>query len=432
MRVLIIGSGGREHAIVDAVSKDKGSKIYCAPGNAGISEQAELVNLKGDDVYKILRFADDNKIDLTVVGPEQPLAAGIVDAFENRGKKIFGPRKLAARLETSKVFAKEFMKRWKIPTAEFKAFSIRQRNELNKYLARAKYPLVLKADGLAAGKGVSIVQSFTEAEAELDKFFVAKVFGESGERIVVEEFMPGVEASVFAITDGKDYVVLPPAQDHKRIGNNDTGKNTGGMGSFAPTPFMGEREMQRTKAEIIERVIEGTSAEGFPFRGCLYCGLMLTNEGPKVVEFNARFGDPETQAVLQLIDSSVPELLYSAATQKVGSHKIVLNDAAAVCVVAASKGYPDEYETGKTIAGLESKLENTKVFHSGTKKMNNELATSGGRVISVTGIDRGGRIEQAAELAYKRLKQIHFDGIYYRRDIGKNAIEFEQKAGIRE
>ena len=432
MRVLVVGGGGREHAIVDAISREKDAKIYCAPGNAGISEQAELVNLKSHDVYPILRFVDDNKIDLTIVGPEQPLAAGMVDAFENRGKKIFGPRKLAARLETSKVFAKEFMKRWKIPTAEFAVFSVQQRNELKNYLSKAKYPLVLKADGLAAGKGVSIVQSFSEAEIEIEKFFVKKIFGESGERMVVEEFMSGVEASVFAITDGKDYVVLPAAQDHKRVGDNDTGKNTGGMGSFVPTPFMGERETLRTKVEIIEKVIEGTNAEGFPFRGCLYCGLMLTDEGPKVVEFNARFGDPETQTVLQLIDSSVLDLLYSTAAKKVSSYKLTLNNAAAVCVVAASKGYPDEYETGKTITGLELKLENTKVFHSGSKKMNEQFMTSSGRVLGVTGIDTLGKIERAAELAYKRLHQIHFDGVYYRKDIAKNAIELEQKTGIKE
>ncbi|MCL5267989.1 MAG: phosphoribosylamine--glycine ligase [Bacteroidetes bacterium] len=429
MRVLILGSGGREHALVDAILRDKGTLIYCAPGNAGISKQAECVNIKPDNITSLLRFANDNKIDLTIVGPEQPLAAGIVDAFENRGRKIFGPRRLAARLETSKAFAKEFMRRWKIPTAEFMTFTIKEVDKLRKYLETARYPLVLKADGLAAGKGVSIVQSREDSETELDKFFIKKVFGESGERIVVEEFMSGTEASVFAITDGKDYVVLPPAQDHKRVGDNDVGKNTGGMGAFAPTPFVSDSEMEKVKSEIIERVIEGTNAEGYPFRGCLYCGLMLTEEGPKVVEFNARFGDPETQAVLQLVDSSILGLLQTAADKKIGSYKLALNNAAAVCVIAASKGYPDHYEKGKEITGLEDNFPDTKVFHSGSTLKEGRTMTDGGRVLGITGIDKGGELKRASEAAYARIEQLHFDGMFYRHDIGKKAIDFEMKKG---
>ncbi len=432
MKVLVVGGGGREHALIDAILRDKGTTVYCAPGNAGISGQAECINLKAEDVLSLLRFADDKKIDLTVVGPEQPLAAGLVDIFESHGKKVFGPRRLAARLETSKVFAKEFMDRWRIPTAEFKVFTNKQTDELKKYLMTAKYPLVLKADGLAAGKGVSIVESKNEADAELDKFFVQKVFGESGERIVVEEFMSGVEASVFAITDGEDYVVLPPAQDHKRVGDNDTGKNTGGMGAFAPTPFVTNADMDMVKSEIIERVIEGTNAEGYPFRGCLYCGLMLTNEGPKVVEFNARFGDPETQAVLQLVESSVLGLLQTAADKKTGSYRLSLNGSAAVCVIAASKGYPEQYEKGKEITGLAQEPAEVKVFHSGSKWEKDKLVTAGGRVLGVTGIHRGGELTGASELAYSRIEQIHFDGMFYRHDIGKKAIDFGRKKGITE
>ncbi len=427
MRVLVIGSGGREHALVDAISRDSSTKIYCAPGNAGIAIRNQTVDCKTDDFPGLLKYVDDNKIDLTVVGPEQPLAAGVVDAFEARGKLVFGPERLAARLETSKVFAKDFMKRWKIPTAAHKAFSFQQRRDLSDYLKSASYPLVLKADGLAAGKGVSIVGEYSEAEFELDKYFVKKIFGRSGEQVVVEEFMTGVEASVFAITDGKDYVILPAAQDHKRIGENDTGKNTGGMGSYAPTPFLGDNELKTTKAEIIEKVIEGTNAEGFPFKGCLYCGLMLTDEGVKVVEFNVRFGDPETQVVLQLIDSSVLDLLQASATAKIGSYNLQLNNAAAVCVIAASRGYPDEYEMGKVISGLEVDCENTRVFHSGSKRIGSEIVTSGGRVLGVTGIDYSGSITGAAELAYKRMDQLTFDGIYFRRDIAKNAVEFEKR-----
>ncbi|MCL4538429.1 MAG: phosphoribosylamine--glycine ligase [Bacteroidetes bacterium] len=429
MKVLVVGSGGREHALVDAILRDKGTQVYCAPGNAGISRQAECVNIKSDDISSLLRFAKSEGIDLTVVGPEQPLAAGIVDVFESRGRKIFGPRKLAARLETSKAFAKEFMKRWKIPTSDFMTFTIKQTDELRRYLEDAKYPLVLKADGLAAGKGVSIVGSRSEAEAELEKFFVKKVFGESGERIVVEEFMTGTEASVFAITDGEDYVVLPPAQDHKRVGDNDLGKNTGGMGAFAPTPFVSPGDMEKVKSQVIERVIEGTRAEGYAFRGCLYCGLMLTEEGPKVVEFNARFGDPETQAVLQLIDSSVLGLLQTAADRKIGSYKLTLNGAAAVCVIAASQGYPDHYEKGKEIIGLDDNLPGTKIFHSGSVIKEGKTLTDGGRVLGITGVDKGGEIKRASELAYSRAQKLHFDGMFFRHDIGNKAINFELKKG---
>lgn len=430
MKVLVVGSGGREHAIVDSIARDKDAQIYCAPGNAGIAEQAEIVKLKADNIAGLFKFVRDNKIDLTVVGPEQPLASGMVDAFQEHKKVIFGPRRLAARLETSKVFSKEFMKRWKIPAAESKAFSTRDRKELSSYLLKRKYPLVLKADGLAAGKGVSIVNSVKEAEGEVEKFFVKRIFGESGERIVVEEFMTGVEASVFAVTDGTDYVVLPAAQDHKRIGDGDTGKNTGGMGSFAPTPFLNEAMMQVVRKEIIEKVIQGTSEEGFPYSGCLYCGLMLTKEGPKVVEFNARFGDPETQAVLQLIDSSFLDLLYFAATKRIRSYQLRTNGSASVCVVAASKGYPDEYEKEKVITGLEKKVACTKVFHSGSSLSAGKYVTNGGRVLGVTAVDKGGRVSTAADLAYARLKGIQFDGIYYRHDIARSAIEFEQNEKI--
>ncbi len=430
MKVLVVGSGGREHAIIDSISRDKDAQIYCAPGNAGIAEQAEIVELKASDIAGLFKFARNNKIDLTVVGPEQPLAAGMVDAFQDNKKTIFGPRRLAARLETSKVFAKEFMKRWKIPAAESRAFSTRNREELSKHLKKSKYPLVLKADGLAAGKGVSIVYSAKQAEEEVEKFFVKRIFGESGERIVVEEFMTGIEASVFAVTDGTDYVVLPAAQDHKRIGEGDTGKNTGGMGSFAPTPFLDEAMMRVVKKDIIEKVIQGTSEEGFPYAGCLYCGLMLGSDGPRVVEFNARFGDPETQAVLRLVDSSFVDLLYFASTKRIRSYQLRANEGASVCIVAASKGYPDEYEKGKLITGLEMKLNGTKVYHSGSKLAGGSFVTDGGRVLGVTAVDKTGKISAAAELAYARLKEIHFDGIYYRRDIARNAIELEKRKKV--
>ena len=425
MKVLIVGSGGREHAIVDAIARDKDAQIYCAPGNPGIAEQAEIVDIKASDNARLFKFARDNKIDLTVVGPETPLASGIVDAFQDNKKTIFGPRRLAARLETSKVFSKEFMKRWKIPAAESRAFTSRDRKELTGYLSKSKYPVVIKVDGLAAGKGVFITESSKDGERIVEQILDKRVFGESGDRIVVEEFMRGIEASVFAVTDSVDYVVLPPAQDHKRIGDGDTGKNTGGMGSFAPTPFVDESIMQMVKKDIIEKVIQGTSEEGFPYSGCLYCGLMLTKDGPKVVEFNARFGDPETQTVLQLLDSSLLDLLYFASTKRIHSYRLVLNSAASVCVVAASKGYPEEYEKGKAITGLDKKHRGTKVFHSGTTLSGGKYLTNGGRVLGVTATERNGKVSAAAELAYARLNEIHFDGMYYRHDIAKNAIEFE-------
>ncbi len=430
MKVLVVGGGGREHAIVDSICREKDAHVFCAPGNAGISQQAEPVNLKAESIEQILKFVEETEIDLTVVGPEQPLAIGIVDAFSARHKMVFGPSKSAARLETSKVFAKEFMQRWRIPTAEFSAFAASQHEDVTRYLAGAKYPLVLKADGLAAGKGVIIVGSFREALEEIENFFVKRVFGASGENLVVEEFMTGVEASVFAITDGKDYVVLPPAQDHKRVGDNDTGKNTGGMGSFAPTPFVDQSMMNRIRSEIIERTIEGTRAEGFPYSGCLYCGIMLTSDGPKVVEFNARFGDPETQAVLQLIDSSLVELMTASANGNIAAYRLSVNRSAAVCVIAASGGYPDSYETGKSVEFLEKAPREIKVFHSGTKFIKGELATSGGRVLGVTGIDAGGSIGNAAALAYGYLHNLSFEGMFYRKDIGRKAIELESRKGV--
>jgi len=429
LRVLVIGGGGREHALVDAIARHDGTQIYCAPGNAGISSLAEIVRVKADDVPSLLKFADETNIDFIVVGPEQPLSVGIVDAFTAKGIRVFGPTKLAARLESSKVFAKEFMKRWKIPTSGFATFSANEQAELVKYLKDAKYPVVLKADGLAAGKGVSIINSFREAEVELDKYFVKKIFGSSADRVVVEEFMKGIEASVFAITDGQDYVILPPAQDHKRVGDNDTGKNTGGMGAFAPTPFITDMDMVRVKSEVIEKVLEGTRAEGFPYSGCLYCGLMLTQDGPKVVEFNVRFGDPETQAVLPLVKSSMLDLLCGVASNEVKSYKLELNDSSAVCVIAASKGYPDEYEKGKVIEGLGIQNENLRIYHSGSKRVDGKVVTAGGRVLGVTGIQRGGTIRDAAKLAYDGLSKIQFDGMFFRHDIARTAIEYESSKG---
>lgn len=432
MKVLVIGSGGREHAIVDAlVRSDPNALVYCVPGNAGIESQATCLSIDPNNFYELASFCKTKDIDLTIVGPEQYLSQGIVDFFSQKGLKIFGPTKGAARLETSKVFAKNFMKRWGIPTANFKVFNISQRRDLNDYIRKSKYPVVLKADGLAAGKGVVILDDYAQAEVELTNFFDKKAFGSAGETIVVEEFMDGIEASLFAVTDGRDYVILPTAQDHKRIGENDTGLNTGGMGAFAPTPFLDERTLNIVKSEIIEKVIEGTNAESFPFRGCLYCGLMITAEGPKVVEFNSRFGDPETQAVLPLIEPGFLDLVLSSVNARLSGFHINSTNAVSVCVVAASKGYPGKYEVGKEIKNGNFELSDVRIYHSGTKIQDGKLVTSGGRVLSCVGIDRDGSYAAAAERAYRALGQISFEGMYFRRDIGSKVIQLKKQKGAK-
>ncbi|MGC8594695.1 MAG: phosphoribosylamine--glycine ligase [Candidatus Kryptoniota bacterium] len=427
MKVLVIGGGGREHAIVDAIiHSDPGASVYCVPGNAGIAGQAKCPPINPDNFSDLVSFCNEEGIELTVVGPEQYLSNGIVDFFIERGLRIFGPTRAAARLETSKVFAKHFMKRWNIPTAEFRIFNKNQRAELKDYLRRSKYPVVLKADGLAAGKGVIIVNDYRQGELELSNFFDRKVFGSAGETIVVEEFLDGVEASLFAVTDGRNYVLLPAAQDYKRIGENDTGLNTGGMGSYAPTPFLDKKNLDIVKSEVIERVIEGTNAESFPFRGCLYCGLMITDDGPKVVEFNSRFGDPETQSVLPLIEPRFLDLVSSCVDGELSGFRINIGEAVSVCVVAASRGYPGKYESGKEIKNLNTALNDVRIYHSGTKFQDGRLVTSGGRVLSTVGIDRKGSYTVAAERAYKALDLISFEGMYFRRDIGNKVIKQEK------
>jgi phosphoribosylamine---glycine ligase len=424
LKVLVIGSGGREHAIVWKLKQSPlVTKLYCAPGNAGINQTAEEVKIKADDVGGLLKFAKDTEIDFTVCGPEVPLELGIVDEFNKNGLKIFGPQKSAARLEHSKIFAKEFMKRHNIPTAGFERFSSGEKDKALAYLKNAKYPVVIKADGLAAGKGVIICNNETESVEAVNEIFGDRVFGSAGENIVVEDYLTGVEASVFAICDGADYVVLPPAQDHKKIGEGETGKNTGGMGSYAPAGKIVTQEvLEMTKKRIIEPVLAKMKTEGNEFKGVLYCGLMIDDMGePYVIEFNTRFGDPETQVVLPMIESDLLELLIASAEGNIKDHNLKVSGDNYCCVVLASGGYPDKYETGKEITGLDKVTDDCIVFHAGTSLKDGKVVSYGGRIINVVG-KSGCGLEEAIKTAYLNAERIDFDNKIYRKDIGLKGL----------
>ena len=425
MKILVIGSGGREHALVWKIKQSPlVDEIYCAPGNAGIAAMAEIVPIKANDLNGLLKYAQEKSIDLTVVGPEQPLTDGIVDLFESEGLKIFGPSRASAELEGSKVFAKQFMQKYHIPTAEFRSFSAGERFDAERYVNEIPAPIVIKADGLAAGKGVSICDTKEQALEALDLMITQKIFGDAGSNIVIEEFLVGEEASVFALTDGKEFVVLSPAQDHKRILDGDKGKNTGGMGAYAPAPIVSDEILNKIKRDIIRPTLIGMAKEGRTYRGCLYVGLMITETGPKVIEYNCRFGDPETQVVLPLLDEYLVRIMLDIANGKLSTTKIKLMDAPAVCVVIASGGYPDSYEVEKQIFGLESVIDkDVVVFHSGTKYNKDEIVTSGGRVLGVTAIGQGLDLEGTIDKTYRAVEKITFDGAYYRSDIGKKGIE---------
>ncbi len=425
MNILIIGSGGREHALVWKIKQSpKVARIFCAPGNAGIAQIAEIVEIKPTDTDELIKFAKNNSIDLTIVGPEQPLTEGIVDAFEANALKIFGPSMKAAQLEGSKIFAKEFMTRHKIPTANFKTFGVETRYEAERYINEIPVPVVIKADGLAAGKGVTVCESKDAALDTLDSLFTKKTLGQAGENIMIEDFMVGEELTILVITDGKDFVTLPPAQDHKRILDGDQGKNTGGMGAYSPVPFIDEELLEKIKRQIIRPTIRGMALEGRPFKGCLYFGLMLTETGPRVVEYNCRFGDPETQVVLPLIQNDLVELMLASISGDISKIKLITSPSIAVCVVIASRGYPDSYETGKPIFGLDNVVNNPDVyiFHSGTKMENDSIVTAGGRVIGVTAVGESDKLEEIILNAYRNVDKITFDGAYYRSDIGKKAL----------
>ncbi len=424
MNILVIGSGGREHALVWKLRQSPFvTNLYCAPGNAGIAAQATIVPIAANDIGALLKFAIDEKIDLTVVGPEQPLTEGITDRFEAERLKVFGPSKAAARIEGSKIFAKNFMKQYSIPTADFRTFTAAERYDAERYLSEVPTPIVIKADGLAAGKGVTVCESRDRAIEVLDALMERKTFGESGSSVVIEECLAGEEASILVLTDGRNYRILPAAQDHKSILDNDMGKNTGGMGAYAPAPVVTPEILSTVEETIVRPTLEGMRREGHPFRGCLYVGLMMTQTGPKVIEYNCRFGDPETQVVLPLVENDLAVLFGEVAAGALES-PLALADRTAVCVVIASGGYPDDYETGKPITGLErlSNDQNVVVFHAGTKAVKDGIVTSGGRVLGVTALGAGDDLEGAIGNAYRAVGEITFDGAYYRSDIGKKGL----------
>ncbi|HEV8539139.1 MAG TPA: phosphoribosylamine--glycine ligase [Bacteroidota bacterium] len=435
MNILVIGSGGREHALAWKIRQSPlTTRLYCAPGNAGIEEMAEPVPIAATDLDGLLNFAVRNEIDLTVVGPEQPLTQGIVDVFEARGLEIFGPSKAAAKIEGSKVFAKQFMRKYNIPTAEFRTFNVAARFDAERFISETPEPIVIKADGLAAGKGVAVCETKEQALEVLRKMMTERVFGDAGLTVVIEEFLVGEEATVLAIADGKDSVTLTAAQDHKRIFDNDMGKNTGGMGSYAPAPVIDDELLERVKRTIIRPTLLGMAQEGAPYHGCLYIGLMITETGPKVVEFNCRFGDPETQVVLPLLDYDLVQLMLDAAHGNLGSTKIKLKNQTAVCVVIGSAGYPDEYETGKEIFGLEAAAgrRDVMVFHAGTRREKEKILTSGGRVLGVTAIGGKDDLEGTIDGAYRVVQKLTFDNMYYRSDIGRKGVERLRKLGALE
>jgi len=423
MNILIVGSGGREHALAWKLARTRGiNRLICAPGNPGMASLAELAPVKSGDIAALRALAVREAIDLTVVGPEQPLAEGITDTFEASGLKVFGPTRAAARLEWSKAFAKDFMLRHGIPTAPSRTFTQDQPAAAREYCASRPLPLVLKADGLAAGKGVLICKTREEVASGLRAMFEERSFGAAGSTLVVEDFLEGREASVFAVSDGERFVLLAPAQDHKRVFDADQGKNTGGMGAFAPTPFVTGTLLNRISLEIVRPTLDGMASEGTPYKGCLYVGLMLTTDGPRVIEYNCRFGDPETQVVLPLYPGNLAELLYNAAsgTLEEGGGEGVWVGAAA-CVVLASGGYPDAYETGKAIHGLEKagSMPDVSVFHAGTKIEGGRIVTAGGRVLAVTAVDAGGELSGAIARAYEAVREISFEGMHFRNDIGR-------------
>ncbi len=425
MKILVIGNGGREHTLIwKLVQSPKVNKIYCASGNAGIDELAEPVNIKADDITSLVKFAKENKIDFTVVGPEIPLSLGIVDEFEKAGLKIFGPSKYAAQLESSKVFAKEFMKKHGIPTSGFEKFGLDNKEKALTYLSHSKYPVVIKADGLAAGKGVVICENENSAKETIVDFFDNKIFGTAGEKIVIEEFLTGQEASVFAICSGTDYLVLPPAQDHKKIFDGEKGKNTGGMGSFAPaSKIVTDGVLEKIKKRIVEPVLKHMKEEGHEFKGCLYCGLMIDKSGdPFVIEFNVRFGDPETQVVVPLVESDFLDLLLASAEGNIKSYKLKTSNRYYCSVVLASNDYPDKYDSGKEITGLNGITEDCIIFHAGTKrKPDGKIVSSGGRVLNVVGFS-GESLKKSIDAAYKNVNLIHFENKYFRTDIGQKGL----------
>jgi len=422
MKVLVIGSGGREHTLIwKIIQSPKVSQVYCAPGNAGISRLARCIDIDVGNIDKLVDFAQKEKIDLTVVGPELPLSQGIVNEFNKQGLRIFGPSKEAAEIESSKVFSKRLMKKHNIPTANYEIFQ--NSEKAFEYIKQQTFPLVIKADGLAAGKGVFIVKNLNQARDALNTLMEGKKFGEAGRQVVIEEFLEGEEVSILAFCDGKTVIPMVPSQDHKKIFDNDQGPNTGGMGAYSPVPFYPDELEKRVLEEILKPTVKGLQREGKEYKGVLYAGLILTKEGLKVLEFNARFGDPETQVILPRLKTDLIDILNAVIDSTLHKINIQWEDNAAVCVVVASGGYPGKYQKGKVISGLErlEKMKDVIAFHAGTKFQDGEIITSGGRVLGITAWDD--TISKAKERAYKAVKEIYFEDMYYRKDIAAKAIK---------
>lgn len=417
MKILVVGGGGREHAIIKKLSESKyRPELICAPGNAGIASLAECVNVKATDVQGIVSLAQERKVDLVFVAPDDPLMLGAVDRLNERGIRAFGPKQNAAIIEGSKAFSKELMKKYSIPTADYETFS--DADEALAYIrSKNSYPAVIKADGLALGKGVIIAQDYAEAEKAVNDIMRDKVFGESGNKVVIEEFLTGHEVSVLAFCDGQTVVPMVSAQDHKRAFDGDKGLNTGGMGAFSPSRYYTEDVAKQTYDRIIRPTVDALIKEERPFKGVIYFGLMLTKDGPKVIEYNARFGDPETQAVLPRLKTDFIDIINAVIDGTLDKINIEWSDDAAACIVLASGGYPVAYEKGKKIEGLSSVPKDVYVYHAGTKFDGDRIVTSGGRVLGVTA--KGETLEKALEKAYAAVGKIHFDKMFYRRDIGK-------------
>lgn len=422
MKVLVVGGGGREHTLAWKIAQSpRVSKVYCTPGNAGTAQLAENVDIPAGEVMALLKFAEREGIALTVVGPEAPLVAGIVDRFEAHGLAVFGPSQRAAELEGSKVFAKHIMRKHAIPTAHYDVFETVDAAE--DHIRQADFPLVVKADGLAAGKGVTVCRSRAEAFEAINRAMKEKVFGEAGSRIVIEECLFGEEASILALTDGRTIVPLPTSQDHKPIYDGDRGPNTGGMGAYSPAPLITPEQYQRIEREILIPIVHAMNAEDRRYRGVVYAGLMLTDDGPRVLEFNVRFGDPETQPILFRLNSDIVPVLRAIAAGNLRDADLDWDTRPAVCVVMASGGYPIAYEKGKPITGLHdvAAMEDVMVFHAGTATVDGHVVTAGGRVLGITA--KGRDIPAAIERAYEAVARISFEGAHFRTDIGAKALK---------
>ncbi|MDP3804631.1 MAG: phosphoribosylamine--glycine ligase [Candidatus Omnitrophota bacterium] len=428
MRILVVGSGGREHALCWKIAQStKCSKLYCAPGNGGIREVAEVVDINAEDTPGLLKFAKSNNIDMTVVGPESPLVKGIVDTFQKEGLKIFGPTKELAAIEGSKVFAKELMRRCGVSTADFMVFD--DYNKAREYIDVKKAPIVVKADGLAAGKGVVVCVTVDEAKEAAKLMMVDRIFGAAGDRVIIEDCLAGEEASIIVISDGKNIVPLASSQDHKRAFDGDRGPNTGGMGAYSPAPVITDDLFREILGTIITPVIKGLAKDGKPYKGVLYAGIMVTSDGPYVLEFNARFGDPETQAILPRLKSDIVEAMERAIEGRLEGYKLEWDPRPCVSVAITSGGYPGNYDKGMEIKGLgdAKKLNNTVIFHAGTKAGRRKVdapnlaITNGGRVLNVTALGTG--FQEAIDNCYNAVSLIHFDRMHYRRDIGRRALK---------